>query len=81
MGFVAQDTPTYARLSVEDHLHFGAQMNPGWDEAFARRRIDGLGLPLDQFQPTAEPRVGGDERRIFHHFACRGRAGEETMRV
>jgi ABC-2 type transport system ATP-binding protein len=48
VGFVAQDTPTYARLSVEDHLQFGAHMNPGWDEAFARRRIDGLGLPLDQ---------------------------------
>jgi ABC-2 type transport system ATP-binding protein len=48
VGFVAQDTPTYARLSVEDHLHFGAQMNPGWDKAFARRRIGELGLPLDQ---------------------------------
>ena len=33
VGFVAQDTPTYARLSVADHLHFGAQMNPGWDDA------------------------------------------------
>jgi ABC-2 type transport system ATP-binding protein len=48
VGFVAQDTPTYARMSVEDHLNFGAQMNPAWDEAFARRRIDELGLPSDQ---------------------------------
>jgi len=48
VGFVAQDTPTYARLSVEDHLRFGAQMNAGWDEAFARQRIGDLDLPLEQ---------------------------------
>jgi ABC-2 type transport system ATP-binding protein len=31
VGFVAQDTPTYAGLSVADHLRLGAQLNPGWD--------------------------------------------------
>ena len=40
VGFVAQDTPTYARLTVADHLALGAQMNPGWDAVMARRRID-----------------------------------------
>ena len=44
VGFVAQDTPTYARLSVEDHLAMGAHMNPQWDDAFARQRIDELDL-------------------------------------
>jgi ABC-2 type transport system ATP-binding protein len=44
VGFVAQDTPTYARLSVGDHLAMGAHMNPEWDDAFARRRIDELDL-------------------------------------
>jgi ABC-2 type transport system ATP-binding protein len=44
VGFVAQDTPAYARLSVEDHLALGAQMNPGWDADVARRRIDDLDL-------------------------------------
>jgi ABC-2 type transport system ATP-binding protein len=44
IGFVAQDTPTYARLSIADHLHFGAQMNPGWDTALARQRIAALDL-------------------------------------
>ncbi|HEX4128121.1 MAG TPA: ABC transporter ATP-binding protein [Acidimicrobiales bacterium] len=48
VGFVAQDTPTYARLSVEDHLRFGAQMNPGWDDASARDRIAELDLDADQ---------------------------------
>jgi ABC-2 type transport system ATP-binding protein len=44
VGFVAQDTPTYARLSVADHLGFGARLNPSWDMSFARRRIAELGL-------------------------------------
>jgi ABC-2 type transport system ATP-binding protein len=48
VGFVAQDTPTYARLSVEGHLRFGAQMNPGWDDALARDRIAELDLDADQ---------------------------------
>src|SRR3982074_3054202 len=33
VGFVAQDAPTYAGLSVADHLKLGARMNPGWDAA------------------------------------------------
>ena len=33
VGFVAQDTPTYAGLSVDDHLRLGAHLNPGWDAA------------------------------------------------
>jgi len=44
VGFVAQDTPTYARLSIEDHLRLGARLNPGWDDALARGRIKRLGL-------------------------------------
>jgi ABC-2 type transport system ATP-binding protein len=48
VGFVAQDTPTYARLSIRDHLYFGAQMNPRWDDALARRRIAELDLDLAQ---------------------------------
>src|SRR5258706_8267926 len=34
-GFVAQDTPTYGGLSVEDHLSLGAWLNPGWDGRMA----------------------------------------------
>src|SRR6266511_5845269 len=32
VGFVAQDAPTYAGLSVDDHLRLGARLNPGWDD-------------------------------------------------
>jgi ABC-2 type transport system ATP-binding protein len=44
VGFVAQDTPTYARLTVADHLTLGARLSPRWDDALALRRIRRLGL-------------------------------------
>ncbi|MGB7103785.1 MAG: ABC transporter ATP-binding protein [Acidimicrobiales bacterium] len=46
VGFVAQDTPTYSALSVQDHLRFGAHTNSGWDESLAQRRVEQLGLDL-----------------------------------
>jgi ABC-2 type transport system ATP-binding protein len=48
VGFVAQDTPTYAGLTVADHLRLGARMNPGWDADLARDRIDRLDLDPGQ---------------------------------
>jgi ABC-2 type transport system ATP-binding protein len=48
VGFVAQDTPVYAGLSVAGHLRMGAWLNPGWDAQFAERRISRLGLDLRQ---------------------------------
>jgi ABC-2 type transport system ATP-binding protein len=44
VGFVAQDTPTYAGMSVADHLRLGARLNPGWDAALAADRIGRLAL-------------------------------------
>jgi ABC-2 type transport system ATP-binding protein len=48
VGFVAQDAPTYPGLSIDDHLRLGARLNPGWDDALARSRIERLGLDLTQ---------------------------------
>jgi ABC-2 type transport system ATP-binding protein len=48
VGFVAQDTPTYASMSVADHLRLGAQLNPGWDADLAASRIGQLGLDPGQ---------------------------------
>jgi ABC-2 type transport system ATP-binding protein len=48
VGFVAQDTPTYAGLSVADHMRFGAHINPGWDQQLADDRIYKLGLDPSQ---------------------------------
>ncbi len=48
VGFVAQDTPTYAGLSIADHLRLGAHLNPGWDPGLAKARISQLGLDPEQ---------------------------------
>jgi ABC-2 type transport system ATP-binding protein len=48
VGFVAQETPLYAGLSVAGHLQAGAWLNPGWDGQLAERRIEQLGLDLRQ---------------------------------
>ncbi len=48
VGFVAQDTPVYPRLSVAAHLRMGAWLNPKWDIELAERRIGELGLDPHQ---------------------------------
>ncbi|MDA0182080.1 ABC transporter ATP-binding protein [Solirubrobacter phytolaccae] len=48
VGYVAQDTPTYAHLTVGEHLELGARLNPAWDTELAERRVARLGLSLDQ---------------------------------
>lgn len=48
VGFVAQDTPTYAGLTVVDHLRMGAHLNPRWDHALAEERIARLDLDPHQ---------------------------------
>ncbi len=48
VGFVAQETPTYARLTVADHLRLGAKTNPGWDNDLAHERIAQLDLDPSQ---------------------------------
>jgi ABC-2 type transport system ATP-binding protein len=48
VAYVAQDTPTYSGMSVEDHLRFGAHMNPAWDNGLALKRVQQLGLDLKQ---------------------------------
>lgn len=48
VGFVAQDTPTYASLSVGDHLRLGGWLNADWDRGLAERRIAQLGLDPHQ---------------------------------
>jgi ABC-2 type transport system ATP-binding protein len=48
VGFVAQDAPIYAGLSVAGHLRMGGWLSPGWDSGLAARRISRLGLDLRQ---------------------------------
>ncbi len=48
VGFVAQDHPLHRSFSVADTLTLGRKLNPTWDQEFALRRIERLGLPLSQ---------------------------------
>jgi ABC-2 type transport system ATP-binding protein len=58
VGFVAQDTPVYAGLTVADHLRLGAKLNPSWDAGLAERRVAQLGL-----DPTRKAgRLSGGQR-------------------
>jgi ABC-2 type transport system ATP-binding protein len=44
VGYLAQNAPVYAELSVSDHLKLGARLNPGWDAALAADRMKRLDL-------------------------------------
>ncbi|WP_335988115.1 ABC transporter ATP-binding protein [Glycomyces sp. MUSA5-2] len=44
VGFVAQDTPVYAQLTVADHLRLGEKLNPRWDAKLADERLRQTGL-------------------------------------
>jgi ABC-2 type transport system ATP-binding protein len=48
VGFVAQDAPLHAGLSVDGHPRMGGWLNPVWDSELAARRISRLGLDLRQ---------------------------------
>jgi ABC-2 type transport system ATP-binding protein len=48
VGYLAQDAPVYAGLSVADHLRLGARLNAGWDAELARDRVERLDLDPHQ---------------------------------
>jgi len=48
VGFLAQDHPLYKGFTIADTLTLGRKLNPSWDDAAARERIEALGLPLGQ---------------------------------
>jgi ABC-2 type transport system ATP-binding protein len=48
IGFLAQEIPLYRRLSAEDHIRAGAHLNPCWDGASVRERLEALKIPLDR---------------------------------
>jgi ABC-2 type transport system ATP-binding protein len=48
IGFLAQDHPLYKGFTIAETLKLGRKLNPNWDEAAARERVESLGLPLDK---------------------------------
>jgi ABC-2 type transport system ATP-binding protein len=72
VGYLAQDAPVYAGLSVADHLRLGAHLNPGWDAELARSRIERLGLSLEQKAGTLS---GGQRAQLALTLAVAKRPG------
>jgi ABC-2 type transport system ATP-binding protein len=48
IGFLGQEIPLYRNFTAEDHVRVGARLNPRWDAAHARTRLEELRIPLDQ---------------------------------
>ena len=63
VGYVAQDTPTYAGLSVEDHLRLGAHLNPAWDDAPGAQADQPAGTLIRSRRPASCPAASGPSSR------------------
>jgi ABC-2 type transport system ATP-binding protein len=61
VGFVAQDAPLYASLTVADHLRLGAALNPRWDQDQAAEALGRLGLDPRQRAGTLS---GGQRAQV-----------------
>ncbi len=48
IGYLAQDIPLYKRLTAQQHLEVGAQLNRNWDSSGARDRLAALRVPTDR---------------------------------
>lgn len=71
VSYLAQDHPLYRGFSVADMLRLGGQMNPGWDQALARARIDALAIPLDR---KVKSLSGGQQAQVALTMALAKRA-------
>jgi ABC-2 type transport system ATP-binding protein len=58
IGYLAQDVPLYRRLTADDHLSLGAQLNRRWNDTEVRDRLDRLGIPMDR----AVAKLSGGQR-------------------
>ena len=61
IGFVAQERPLYRRFKVADLLELGRRLNPCWDDAIAKTRLNRLGIPLDR---PAGQLSGGQQAQV-----------------
>ena len=61
VGYLAQDHPLYRGLSVADHLRMGQDMNPGWDNRFARSHLASLDIPP---RKSAGALSGGQQAQV-----------------
>lgn len=66
LGYVAQGTPVYRRLSVADHLAMARSSRPAFESDEARSRLVGLGIPLDA---RAGRLSGGQQAQLWLSLA------------
>jgi ABC-2 type transport system ATP-binding protein len=71
VGYVPQTPAVYRGLSVEDHLAMARCLHPGFDAPYARRRLEQLGIPLDQ---RADTLSGGQAAQLGLAIALGTRA-------
>ena len=71
VGYVPQSPSLYDGLSVEDHLELALQLRPSFDRAYARRRLDELGIPGQQ---RARSLSGGQQAQVALALALGTRA-------
>jgi ABC-2 type transport system ATP-binding protein len=61
IGYLAQNCPLYRDFSVAEMMHFGRAMNPRWDDAAARDRLERAGVPLNR---RASKLSGGQQAQV-----------------
>jgi ABC-2 type transport system ATP-binding protein len=71
VGYVPQSPALYDGLSVEDHLDLAVQLRPDFDRAYARQRLDELGIPANQ---GAKSLSGGQQAQVALALALGTRA-------
>jgi ABC-2 type transport system ATP-binding protein len=71
VGYVPQTPAVYRGLSVEDHLSMARSLHSGFDSDYARRRLNQLGIPLEQ---RADTLSGGQAAQLGLAIALGTRA-------
>ena len=71
VGYVPQSPALYDGLSVEDHLDLAVLLRPDFDRAYARQRLDQLGIPANQ---GAKSLSGGQQAQVALALALGTRA-------
>src|SRR6185503_5805076 len=71
VGYVPQSPALYDGLSVEDHLDLAVHLRPDFDRAYARQRLDQLGIPAGQ---GAKSLSGGQQAQVALALALGTRA-------
>jgi ABC-2 type transport system ATP-binding protein len=71
VGYVPQTPAVYRGLDVDDHLAMARSLHSGFDAEYARKRLNQLGIPLDQ---RADTLSGGQAAQLGLAIALGTRA-------